>query len=277
MTLSKKRNKTLGYGICGPNEKYLKKTLDCFKRLCDHTVILGNNIDNASVELIESYGFDIKHDNREWGLNQHKIKEDFVFSLKEYEPEWLIALDMDEVLDVTREELELFMQQTDSMYVYIVNLWGKGWKRQWSFWNIRVWKWNGITNFVNRPLHCGLAPEWAYHYGSYVPIVLIHSGLKSKQDRDRKIKRYEQYDPKAVYRDSSYYQALKEDSYEPLDMGYIKASLQKEIKDVKRKTPRINKERKFFFVKMADGRIVDIPESQLHDTLKRGAVLVKSI
>jgi hypothetical protein len=73
--------KIIGYGICGPNEKYLTQTLDCFKSLCDHTVILGNNIDDDSERLIKSYGFDLLKDNREWGLNQHKIKEEFVGKL----------------------------------------------------------------------------------------------------------------------------------------------------------------------------------------------------
>lgn len=180
--MSNKHN-ILGYGVCGPNEKYLKKTLDCFKLLCDRVIILGNNLDDTSKELITSYGFEIREDNREWGLNQHRIKEDFIVSLEQKNPDWLICLDMDEVLDISRDKLEEYMDKVDSMYVYIVNLWDKGWKRAWSFWNIRVWKWNGMTKFINRPLHCGLAPEWCYYYGSYVPIILYHYGLKDKSDR----------------------------------------------------------------------------------------------
>lgn len=262
-------SKILGYGICGANEKRLAQTLDCFKKLCDHTIILGNNIDDKSKELIQLYGFDLVEDNREWGTNQHRIKEDFVNTLSIHNPEWLVCLDMDEVLDIERPELEEYMSKVDSMYVYIVNLWEEGWKREWSFWNVRVWKWNGMTKFINRPLHCGLAPEWAYHYGSYVPIILYHYGLKDREDRQRKIKRYEQYDPNAKYRDRSYYDALKSDTYQELDKEFIKNALDKEISVVKRKKVFEPKVKKFYYVER-NGKKIDIPDYLLDEHLKRG-------
>ena len=260
--------KILGYGICGPKEKYLKQTLDCFKKLCDHAVILCNNTDAQSVAIITSYGFDIKIDNREWGLNQHRIKQDFVSSLEEYNPEWLVCLDMDEVLDISRLELEDIMGKVDSIYVYIVNLWNEGWKRRWSFWNIRAWKWNGTTKFVNRPLHCGLAAEWAYYYGSYCPIVLYHYGLKDKEDRDRKIARYEKYDPEAIYRDRSYYEGLKDNTCEQLDIDFVKSAILKET-NLKRKQIMEQKKKRYVYIKTPAGLIYDIPESQMEETLKR--------
>lgn len=261
--------KILGYGICGPNEKYLEQTLDCFASLCDTVVILGNRIDGHSKDSIKSRGFTLVEDDREWGTNQHKIKEDFVKGLEKYNPEWLVCLDMDEVLDLTRAELEDWMDKVDSMYVYIVNLWDGGWKREWSFWNIRVWKWNGQTKFVNRPLHCGLAPEWAYYYGSYVPVILYHHGLKDREDRLRKIERYKKYDPDAKYRSRDYYDALSSDVWEPLDVQFIKDSLDKEITVVKRKKVFESKVKKFFYVEK-NGKKIDIPDYLLDEHLKRG-------
>jgi len=269
------RYKIIGYGICGSNEKYLKNTLEEFKRLCDHTIIVCNNTDQESKDLITSYGFEIREDNREWGTSQHKIKENLVRSLSEYEPDWLICLDMDEVFDksLTREKFEEYADQCDAMYVYIVNLWGKGWKRQWSFWNVRAWKWNGNTKFVNRPLHCGLAPEWHYHYGSCVPVILWHYGLKTKASRSRKIKRYKEFDPKAIYRDKSYYDALSDDTYEEIDVAFIQKSIENEVLPIKRKRVSQTAEKKYCYVVSPDGRTVDIPEAQLDEHLKRGFTL----
>jgi hypothetical protein len=267
----------VGYGVCGANEKRLKATLDEFKRLCDHAVIVGNNIDDKSAELITSYGFELRHDNRVWGENQHRIKQDLVDYLKAYNPDWLICLDMDEVFDpsLTRELFESYTTQCDSMYVYIANLWGKGWKRQWSFWNIRAWKWNGQTKFVNRPLHCGLAPEWAYHYGSYVPVILWHYGLKEKAVRKRKIDRYKQFDPNAVYRDKSYYDALADDSFDAIDTAYIQEAIEREALPIKRKTMQ-TVEKEFVYVKRADGKVFDIPKKSLEEHLKRGFTVYES-
>ena len=275
MSISNRYN-IIGYGICGANEKYLKGTLDCFKKLCDRVVIVGNNIDVKSKDLITSYGFELREDNREWGNYQHKIKENLVSSLEEYKPDWLICLDMDEVLEVERKDLEELMDKVDSMYVYVVNLWNDGWKRVWSFWNIRVWKWNGITKFVNRPLHCGLAPEWAYHYGSNVPLLLWHYGLKDKKDRDRKVKRYEKYDPNGVYRDKSYYEGLKDNTCDILDKEYIKQSVLKESKIIRKKI-LIDKQQLFYYVKSPNGKIIDIPEKHLEETLKRGFTLIGKV
>lgn len=265
------RYKIIGYGVCGANEKHLKATLDCFKKLCDEVVIVGNNIDLDSVNLIKAYGFEVREDNRVWGENQHKIKQDLVDSLKEKNPDWLVCLDMDEVLDIERHELEQLMDKTDSMYVYIVNLWGRGWKRGWSFWNVRVWKWNGMTKFINRPLHCGLAPEWAYYYGAYCPIVLLHSGLKLKADRQRKIDRYNKFDPKAIYRDRSYYDALEDDTYEELNLEEIKKEIQKEANPMKKQHHQ-EPEKEFVYVKNKAGKLIDIPKKDLDETLKRGDV-----
>lgn len=267
----------IGYGICGKGEakRYLEETLKCFKSLCDDTIILLNNAGIEEKKMIESYGFKTVEDNREWGTNQHKIKEDFMLEVGKLNPSWCVCLDMDEVLETTREELERYMKECDSMYVYILNLWGEGWKKKWSFWNVRVWKWNGITKFANRPLHCGLAPEWAYHYGSNVPIILRHYGLKEKRSRTSKIKRYQKYDPNAVYRDISYYEGLKDDTYDALDMDHIKRAIEKESLPIKRKNVVVTRES--FYLVEKDGRTIDIPEKHLAETLKRGFTLIKKL
>lgn len=268
------RYRIIGYGVCGPNERYLENTLKEFKRLCDHTVILCNNTDEESIKLIKSYGFDVKYDDREWGLNQHKIKEEFVVGLSRYKPDWLVCLDMDEVFDenFTREKLEEYAGQCDSMYVYIVNLWNDGWKKKLSFWNIRIWKWNGIVKFANRPLHCGLAPEWAYHYGSYVPIILNHYGLKDKDKRMSKVERYKKYDPEAKYRDSSYYDMLQSDTCDELDYSYVQKEIEKESLPIKRKKIHSQNKEVFYYVRSKEGKVMDIPAKNLVETLKRGFV-----
>lgn len=262
----------IGYGICGANEKRLENTLKEFKRLCDATVIVGNKIDEASARLIADYGFDLVIDDREWGTSQHLIKENLVANiLPKYKPEGIICLDMDEVFEdrITRQKLEEMLNIADSLYFYIVNLWNNGWKRKWSFWNIRAWKWNGNTKFVKRPLHCGLAPEWCYYYGSNIPYILFHYGLKDKDDRQRKVARYQKFDPKAIYRDKSYYDGLLDDSSEAMDLDYIKQALQKEVGQIKSKKIIMETKKRFAYVKNSAGVVYDIPEKDLAETLKR--------
>ena len=271
------RYNIVGYGICGKNERYIKATLDQFKELCDKVVIVCNNTDVKTKKLIVSYGFEIREDNRVWGENQHKIKEDLVSSLGVYNPDWLVCLDMDEVFyDMNREKFESLADKCNAMYVYIVNLWETGWKRKWSFWNIRAWKWNGITKFVNRPLHCGLAPEWAYHYGSDVPVLLIHSGLKDKDKRLAKVKRYETFDPEAKYRSKSYYDGLTDDTFDVLDIEDIQSRITKEVGSIKMKQLEDTK-RQVYHIVSKDNREIDVPDRLLAEHLRRGFKLIKTL
>jgi len=274
----------IGYGICagGEADRYLKGTLDCFKKLCDDTIILGNNLTDKEKSLIGEYGFTIIEDNREWGKNQNLIKQDF---LKNYvaklNPDFTVCLDMDEILEVSRETLEEYTQKGQAWYVYIVNLWNDGYRSDWSFWNVRFWGWQwkeklGDTffEFENRPLHCGLAPKWAYYLHLHAPFMLLHYGLKDKTDRMKKVARYEKYDPKQIYRHPSYYRALKLNEAEPFDKKKIQIKLNEHIDSLNQplnKELPIKKSAKeqIMVQREADGFIFTIDKQLLPTQLKQ--------
>lgn len=276
---SSPRPRVVGYGVCGPDERYLDGTLDEFARLCDEVSICLCNADPATEAKVKSRGFHVRRDDREWGKYQHVIKEDHVASLSALKPDWLVCLDMDERFDpaFTRETFDRYASLCDAMYVYIVNLWDTGWNRQWSFWNVRAWKWNGVTEFEKRPLHCGLAPKWAYHYGSHVPVALLHYGLKDEDARLRKVARYEKYDPDARYRDRSYYDALKSGKATALDLDGVRSALAEEVKSVVRKHPPVGIGRRHAIVARKDGVKLDVPEAQLDEHLRRGFTFVAMV
>jgi len=268
----------IGYCICGKEaDRYLENTLKEFKRLCDDTIIVLNNATEKERTLIESYGFKIKVDDREWGIYQHHIKQDLMEEVKKLNPDYCVCLDADEVYDpeMTREKLLDMFQFGDALYFYIVNLWNEGWNRKWSFWNIRAWKWTGDTRFENKPLHCGLAPAWCYRLNNrHIPIFVKHYGLLKKEDRQKKIERYKKYDPDAKYKDKSYYDALSSDSFEALDEVFIRNEIIKEIGVQTKRNNLVIKPSKFHYVKSPDGRTVDIPDSALQETLSRGFTYV---
>lgn len=277
--------KIVGYGIAGGGEhkRYLKGTLDEFQRLCDETIILGNNLEDEDRQLIESYGFHLVEDNREWGKLQHVIKHDFLKNhVAKLKPDITICLDMDEVFaNVTREKIEEIFNTNQAFYVYIANLWGKGYRGDWSFWNVRMfgWEWleklgDSFFEYENRPLHCGLAPKWTYALNIHAPFVLEHHGLKKKKDRMRKVKRYEQYDPRQVYRAPSYYQALKLDAYEPYNRDEVIRNVENHIDEIPQplnKQPIIRKPNvdKVLVKREADGLVFDIDKKQLPNQLKQ--------
>lgn len=273
----------IGYGICGPNEKRLKGTLDEFTRLTDRFIICGNNIDKDSADLIRGCGGLLVEDNREWGKYQNKIKEDFVRNhVSKLNPDCTICLDMDERFSeyVSRETIEALSEIGGGWYVYIVNLWNDGWQKDWSFWNIRLWFWDRreelgdeFFNFYNRPLHCGLSPAWTYYTGNHAPLLLLHYGLKDKGARERKIERYKKYDPNQKYRSPQYYSALKSDKSEPFDEKKIYNEVKQWVDTLKQHKKQLRMkepEEVVYLLREADGVILPIPKKAAEATLKRG-------
>ncbi len=211
----------VGLMVCGPGEaeRYLEASLKELKRLCDDAIIVGNNTDEKTESLIKHYGFWFYRDDREWGKEQPYIKTDLLKKVAKLKPDWIIAIDSDEVFapEFTRVEAERLGSKDEiAWYFLVVNLYndpehyahGAGIQR---FWNIRYYKFlpqYGLE-FQKKRLHCGLAPPIAYKYGWHAPFYLEHYGLMKKEDRMKKVERYRTYDPTARFKDRVYYDDLE--------------------------------------------------------------------
>lgn len=272
--------KVIGYGLCGPGEasRYMRETMECFKRLCDEVIILCNNCDQAELNLIDEYGFKRVNDRREWGTHQWRIKQDFIErDIKQManDGDVLVCLDMDEVLSDRCTKEWLLASPLDAYHVFIVDLWNnpQHFKPESCFWNVRIWKWNGETKFKAKPVHCGLAPEWTYYYHRHAPFLLLHKGLMDEESRLRKIKRYEKYDPDAQYLDRQYYDMLKSNTARPFDEQAMADQIAEEVATYNQSKPTTTMADKpkmrYAYVRNPHGMVVDIPEKDLNATLKR--------
>ncbi len=213
----------IGIGVVGAGEadRYMDKTMQEFKRLCDDVLLVTNNVTQKEINLIEDYGFRHYADIREWGKEQPNIKTDLLKNASELSPNWIVALDMDEVFapEVTRETLENLINEGEVAWQFmVVNLYNdeqhfahdKGIQR---FWNTRFYKYMpelGLQ-FLRRNLHCGLGPPYAYKLAWHAPYYLLHYGLMKKEDRQRRVERYAKYDPKAQFKGKEYYDDLARD------------------------------------------------------------------
>jgi len=264
----------IGIGVCGQGEatRYLKETLNEFKRLCDDTIIVFCNAGEGEKQLIKKFGFWQYEDNREWGKFQFSIKTDLLKRAGRLNPDWIIALDMDEVFDehFSRREAELLTSQKEiGFHFYIVNLWNdkEHYNKGLSFWNIRFYQFRpelGL-DFARKNVHCGLAPPVFYHYGWHAPFHVEHCGLLTQENRALKIKRYEQYDPRAIFKGKEYYEALK---YNGAGSFFNKEELRNKLRALpegkaraQKPIPMIEKDKKeFVYVRrVADGATLDIP------------------
>jgi len=208
----------IGLTTAGEADRYMRKTMEEFKRLCDSVIICVNNGSQKEIDLIKEYGFNYYEDNREWGKEQPNLKSDLLARV-EFEPDtWIVALDMDETFapEFTKDVAISYASGQEIAYHFlIVNLYNdeqhfahsSGIQR---FWNIRFYKYLpelGLQ-FQRKALHCGLAPPYAYSLGWHAPFYLLHYGLMLPEDRQRKVERYRKYDPNKRYKAGTYYDEL---------------------------------------------------------------------
>lgn len=210
----------IGQLVCGPGEadRYLKETLEEFKRLCDDVIVCLCNATAAERSLVEAYDFRHYDDNREWGLYQPAIKSALLQRIRLLDPSYILALDADETVPtIDRALLERYARDKRALQLYVVNLWDnpEHYRPELCFWNVRAYNPNAFSEadslFLRKPVHCGIAPQVFYALPAketYVPHPLIHKGLMDKGLRLRKSTRYQQYDPNAVHKGREYYDSL---------------------------------------------------------------------
>lgn len=213
--------KILGLGVCGSGEvdRYLEETLKEFKRLCDDVVICLCNAGIKEEALLRKYQVRYYKDDREWGRWQPAIKTDLLKRAVQLEMDWHLVLDMDETVPtVDRQKLEELSEGREVCQFYIVNLWNdlQHYRKDLGFYNVRFYK--NIpemeTQFLRKRIHCGNAPPYFYCIPtkkSHIPHILLHKGLMKKEDREQKVDRYQQYDPKAECKGRAYYDSLSQD------------------------------------------------------------------
>lgn len=241
-----KPSRIIGMGVCGAGEaqRYMEATLKDLKKFCDDVIIVTCNAGEEEKQLIKKYGFWQYEDNREWGLHQHEIKQDLLAKVGVLEPEWVLALDMDERFPEKTSKADIYKLCDTGEIAWnflIVNLYndkyhyvhGEGIQR---FWNVRLFKYlPEYSDFIKRPLHCGLAPAFSYHHAWHAPLFIEHYGLMKKEDRERKAERYRQYDPEAKYRDRKYYDDLVAD-LKPIEL--IRSKLLEQLRNAVDTQPR---------------------------------------
>jgi len=243
--MDRKGIRIVGMMVCGAEaDRYLEASLKELKRLCNDAIIATNNADQKTKDLIKKYGFWQYEDNREWGIHQPDIKTDLLRRVGKLKPDWIVALDADEVFapEFTREEAEKLTEQKEiAFYFMIVNLYndkdhfyhGAGIQR---FWNIRFFKYlSDHIQYMKKSLHCGLAPPVFYHKGWHAPFYVEHYGLMSKKDRIAKVERYREFDPNAKFKNREYYDDLEAD-HEP--MVFDKKGLLNKLASIQDTQPR---------------------------------------
>lgn len=270
----------------GEADRYLEEVLN--QLWVDKIAICLNNVDDKTRKLCQQKGHLVIEDDREWGKNQWRIKEDFLKQIPLQNGDWVWCLDSDEIFDkrFTRERAEeLMSSQTDISYQFwCIQLWDdeNHWRPDMSFPNVRFWKY--IPEFPMHwhptPLHCGLAPEYAYKFPTDSGMIFKHYGLMTQEERDRRIARYDKYDPSEKYKAPSWYKGLKHGTYKPKpfyenDQFYAMLMDNNVILNHRKKLPKIiMKKREIYLFKNKHGKVVEAVGEVQFEQFKKTAGMI---
>jgi len=237
----------------GEADRWLGAVLEQRKKLVDDMVICCNRTDRKTEKVIKKFGFWFYKDHREWGLYQPKIKQDLLEKISKLNPDWILPSDADEIYDkyFTREEAEKLARTNEIGFNFaVINLWNdeKHYRHDLSFWNVRFWNYKKAKDislkFSNKRLHCGLAPAIVYKYAADAPFILKHYGLMKKEDREKKVERYNKYDPRAIFKSKIYYNSLRDEKMvRPFDEDKMHQRIVKDVQQHGTKIRSIQKNR----------------------------------
>ena len=232
-------DKVVGFMVVGAGEgaRWLPQVLEQRKELVDDMVIAMNNVDENTRDVIKKSGFWAYDDDREWGVDQWRIKNTLLERVAKLKPSFILPSDADELYDDSmgrRGLQELMDTGAIGYYFAIINLWDDEthYRHDLSFWNVRFYRFRpdlGLQ-FEKKPLHCGLAPPVVYNHACHAPWMVRHYGIMKQEDRQRKVERYEKYDPNAKWKGRLYYDSLKNNkTVRPFDIERMRIRIREDV------------------------------------------------
>ena len=185
------------------SEHYLREMLDSASKYCDNFVILDDNSTDNSFEIAKSYKNSIVKSvsTESFIQNESKPRYELFLETMKTNPEYILALDADEILDKNGEENIHKLIDNNKLYDWFSFEFHHFWwdtkhVRLDGYWNppkgprlFKVDK-NVNYNWRNTVLHCGSIPqEVLYKNGTYSGFRIKHYGyakspaeIKAKQD-----------------------------------------------------------------------------------------------
>lgn len=212
-------------------DRYLERVIENTLLFCDEIIILDDHSDDCTLSLIVE--IKTKYPNRiflrpskETWENESLLRKELLDYALEYSPDWLIAIDADELYEVDKmnEQLPYLMSQTDADWIGF---------RFFDMWDDEQHyrdddKWPAGAVYAPRMFknvgscyewsesrrHCGSIPESMVRcsIGINCSVRVKHLGWVKKDDRDKKYLERLQDDPFNEFYSDEVYSAILESS-----------------------------------------------------------------
>jgi hypothetical protein len=297
--MAKRPLKVVGHVCIGPGEgkRYLKEVLEDKSKFCDVIIAVGDGpIDTGTKRIARSFP-KVKYYQIEeslFGTKQYVLKQTAQQLAVKENPDWILSFDADEVFEkaMTPEAFRELLQGEDLAWqTHFVHLYGDRHHHRcdkfWHLQKVQLYHYNPkwSSQFKKQAMHCGSVPIEYQRYFSVFPFLVEHLGYLDPKDINRKIERYEKYDPNGDYTAKGYYDSMLEEPtvclYEPdklrppMSHGrWVEWSPEKREK-MYLFGKNDGKEEKTYLVKNRSGRRVQVPESLLGIAKSQGAEVIQ--
>ncbi|NLM36982.1 MAG: glycosyl transferase family 2 [Firmicutes bacterium] len=204
--------------------RYLRPVLDRLGALADGIVILDDASTDHTPDLCRAHPRVVRFERLSAPLffdNEASLREKLWQLTVELDPDWILAVDADELFAVRnkRELLALTRQDRYGLITFpVYHFWG-------DFRHYRVDRWwhpargraaclyryqkNRPYRWAPRALHCGRFPQEAYQtprFDSAIP--LLHLGYAHRREHQAKYQRYLQLDPQGQFCPLAHYRSI---------------------------------------------------------------------
>ncbi|MFP7255726.1 glycosyltransferase [Terribacillus goriensis] len=226
--ITKDTSNTLTLSMIVKNEsgRYLERSLRSSLPAVEQAVIIDDHsTDNTAAicrKLCREYDVPLTLiENPQSGFNNEiELRKQQWQATIAAEPDWILNLDADEVLDdVFLKEKDQLLNQADlDLYSFrLFDFWDEERYREDQYWQAHLFyrpfllRYQPVFPYEWRetPVHCGRFPENIFQLPNGISSVRIkHFGWARAEDRIRKYERYRQQDPEAIYGQKAQYESI---------------------------------------------------------------------
>lgn len=209
--------------------RFLEETISAIKPCLSNVVILDDNSDDDTVEICERCLKGVPHKiikNKESNFAKEYIARELLWKETiKTNPEWIICLDADEVLEEKAVKIipELLKNPVADAYSFpLYDMWDETHYRDDRYWHahnsfmptmLRFQPKYRYSRFLHTNQHCGRFPKNAFDFiiNCDYPLRIKHLGWLRDEDKQRKYERYMELDPEGKYGSIEQYQSILDD------------------------------------------------------------------
>lgn len=205
-------------------DRYLRKVLEQMFQICDKIIILDDcSTDNTMDICLEYTPYVYGSDKSEWATNevsQRKRLWDITRAFAK-DGDWILCLDADETMTHVNDIKKVIeiadINQVKAISFKLYDMWNDKEYRDDQYWTAHQRDWvfmvrydvNNEYEWREQALHCGRFPVNAFEGLILSSSMKVqHWGWATKEDREKKYKRYMEADPNGEYGILAQYQSI---------------------------------------------------------------------